>query len=158
MHGFGPVADGCRTQADVFEESHDSHSLLGRALAVSDKEFIADLADGLAVSAYDHVRLEVFFARHRYHQTACDVFRQSDDLIWESGDVLLADVCQKQVDDVAAGFGRVTFGGALGAAAVGYRTESMHGAGSPQAQRIMIQRQGNIEGKKALAKAIAGIK
>lgn len=47
---------------------------------------------------------------------------------------------------------------ALGAAAVGYRTESMHGAGSPQAQRIMIARQGNIEGKKELAKAIAGIK
>ena len=46
----------------------------------------------------------------------------------------------------------------LGSSAVGYRTESMHGAGSPQAQRIMIQRQGNIEGKKALAKAIAGIK
>ena len=46
----------------------------------------------------------------------------------------------------------------LGAAAVGYRTESMHGAGSPQAQRIMIQRQGNIEGKKELAKDIAGIK
>ena len=46
----------------------------------------------------------------------------------------------------------------LGASAVGYRTESMHGAGSPQAQRIMIQRQGNIEGKKALAKVIAGIK
>lgn len=45
----------------------------------------------------------------------------------------------------------------LGASAVGYRTESMHGAGSPQAQRIMISRQGNIEGKKALAKAIAGI-
>jgi len=46
----------------------------------------------------------------------------------------------------------------LGASAVGYRTESMHGAGSPQAQRIMIQRQGNIEGKKELAKVIAGIK
>ena len=46
----------------------------------------------------------------------------------------------------------------LGASAVGYRTESMHGAGSPQAQRIMIQRQGNIEGKKQLAKDIAGIK
>ena len=41
----------------------------------------------------------------------------------------------------------------LGAAAVGYRTESMHGAGSPQAQRIMIQRQGNIEGKKAACKS-----
>lgn len=46
----------------------------------------------------------------------------------------------------------------LGSSAVGYRTESMHGAGSPQAQRIMIARQGNIEGKKALAKSIAGIK
>jgi len=45
----------------------------------------------------------------------------------------------------------------LGTAAVGYRTESMHGAGSPQAQRIMISRQGNIEQKKELAKVIAGI-
>ncbi|MGD9569622.1 MAG: 4-hydroxyphenylacetate 3-hydroxylase family protein [Sedimentibacter sp.] len=45
----------------------------------------------------------------------------------------------------------------LGTAAVGYRTESMHGAGSPQAQRIMISRQGNISGKKELAKAIAKI-
>ena len=45
----------------------------------------------------------------------------------------------------------------LGAAAVGYRTESMHGAGSPQAQRIMISRQGDLEEKKALAKALAGI-
>ncbi len=45
----------------------------------------------------------------------------------------------------------------LGAAAVGYRTESLHGAGSPQAQRIMIARQGNIQGKKQLAKNIAGI-
>ena len=46
---------------------------------------------------------------------------------------------------------------ALGTAAVGYRTESMHGAGSPQAQRIMIARQGNLEHKKALAKALAHI-
>ena len=45
----------------------------------------------------------------------------------------------------------------LGASAVGYRTESMHGAGSPQAQRIMIARQGNLEAKKELAKKIAGI-
>ncbi|MBP2652738.1 MAG: abfD [Firmicutes bacterium] len=45
----------------------------------------------------------------------------------------------------------------LGTAAVGYRTESMHGAGSPQAQRIMIARQGNLAQKKELAKAIAGI-
>ena len=47
---------------------------------------------------------------------------------------------------------------ALGTAAVGYRTESLHGAGSPQAQRIMIARQGNLEHKKALAKALAHVK
>ena len=45
----------------------------------------------------------------------------------------------------------------LGTAAVGYRTESMHGAGSPQAQRIMIARQGNINGKKQLVKDIVSI-
>ena len=42
----------------------------------------------------------------------------------------------------------------LGAAAVGYRTESMHGAGSPQAQRIMISRQGKLNEKKKLARQI----
>ncbi len=46
----------------------------------------------------------------------------------------------------------------LGSAAVGYRTESMHGAGSPQAQRIMIARQGEIGKKKGMAKRIAHIK
>ena len=45
----------------------------------------------------------------------------------------------------------------LGSAAVGYRTESMHGAGSPQAQRIMISRQGRFEEKKEFAKNICGI-
>ena len=43
----------------------------------------------------------------------------------------------------------------LGSAAVGYLTESMHGAGSPQAQRVMISRQSNMEQKKKLAKDIA---
>ena len=45
----------------------------------------------------------------------------------------------------------------LGTAAVGYLTESLHGAGSPQAQRIMISRQGDLASKKALAKSIAHI-
>lgn len=46
----------------------------------------------------------------------------------------------------------------LGTAAVGYRTESMHGAGSPQAQRIMISRQFNLEVKKQFVKDILDIK
>ncbi len=45
----------------------------------------------------------------------------------------------------------------LGRNAVGYLTESMHGAGSPQAQRIQIARQMNIEEKKKLAASLAGI-
>lgn len=35
--------------------------------------------------------------------------------------------------------------------------ESMHGAGSPQAQRVMILREGDLENKIKLAKALIGI-
>lgn len=45
----------------------------------------------------------------------------------------------------------------LGTAAVGYLTESMHGAGSPQAQRIMISRNVNLEEKKRAARKLCGI-
>jgi 4-hydroxybutyryl-CoA dehydratase/vinylacetyl-CoA-Delta-isomerase len=46
----------------------------------------------------------------------------------------------------------------LGTAAVGYLTESMHGAGSPQAQRIMISRRVNMDEKVKAAKRLCGIK
>jgi 4-hydroxybutyryl-CoA dehydratase/vinylacetyl-CoA-Delta-isomerase len=46
----------------------------------------------------------------------------------------------------------------LGRNAVGYLTESMHGAGSPQAQRIQIARQMQLEYKKKIAKRLAKIK
>jgi 4-hydroxybutyryl-CoA dehydratase/vinylacetyl-CoA-Delta-isomerase len=45
----------------------------------------------------------------------------------------------------------------LGRNAVGYLTESMHGAGSPQAQRIQIGRQMQLDFKKQLAQSLAGI-
>jgi 4-hydroxybutyryl-CoA dehydratase/vinylacetyl-CoA-Delta-isomerase len=45
----------------------------------------------------------------------------------------------------------------LGRNAVGYLTESMHGAGSPQAQRVQIARMMNLEDKKQLAKKLAGV-
>lgn len=45
----------------------------------------------------------------------------------------------------------------LGRNAVGYLTESMHGAGSPQAQRIQIARQMQLEYKKKLAKNLARV-
>ena len=45
----------------------------------------------------------------------------------------------------------------LGRNAVGYLTESMHGAGSPQAQRIQIQRLMRLPEKQQLAKKLAGV-
>lgn len=45
----------------------------------------------------------------------------------------------------------------LGPAAAAYLTESLHGAGSPQAQRVVIARQADLEQKKTLAKKLAGI-
>jgi 4-hydroxybutyryl-CoA dehydratase/vinylacetyl-CoA-Delta-isomerase len=44
----------------------------------------------------------------------------------------------------------------IGPGAVGYLTESMHGAGSPQAQRIMLARLANVTQKEQLAKDLAG--
>ena len=45
----------------------------------------------------------------------------------------------------------------LGAGSAAYRTESMHGAGSPEAQMIMIGRLSDLEAKMALARRVAGI-
>ncbi|NIM96010.1 MAG: 4-hydroxybutyryl-CoA dehydratase [Anaerolineales bacterium] len=45
----------------------------------------------------------------------------------------------------------------MGTGAVAYRSESMHGAGSPEAQVIMIERQTDLEHKMSLAKDLAGI-
>jgi 4-hydroxybutyryl-CoA dehydratase/vinylacetyl-CoA-Delta-isomerase len=45
----------------------------------------------------------------------------------------------------------------LGLSAVCYLPESMHGAGSPQAQKIMIARQTNMSSKKRAAKRLCGV-
>jgi 4-hydroxybutyryl-CoA dehydratase/vinylacetyl-CoA-Delta-isomerase len=45
----------------------------------------------------------------------------------------------------------------IGRNAVGYLTESLHGAGSPQAQRIQIARGMKIEDKKQRARKLAGV-
>ena len=45
----------------------------------------------------------------------------------------------------------------MGRNAVGYLTESMHGAGSPQAQRVEIARKVDLEADKAMARRLAGI-
>lgn len=89
---------------------------------------------------------------------------KSDTVVGKNGETI-GDICNKYFagSDICSTEDRMRVlrfleNMCLGSSAVGYRTESMHGAGSPQAQRIMISRQGNIEGKKKLAKDIAGIK
>lgn len=46
---------------------------------------------------------------------------------------------------------------AFGLTAPSYRTESLHGAGSPQAQKIMIERETDMEAKQKFARSISGI-
>jgi 4-hydroxybutyryl-CoA dehydratase/vinylacetyl-CoA-Delta-isomerase len=46
----------------------------------------------------------------------------------------------------------------LGTGAVCYLTESLHGAGSPEAQKIMITRESNLGRMKNAAKRLCGIK
>jgi 4-hydroxybutyryl-CoA dehydratase/vinylacetyl-CoA-Delta-isomerase len=45
----------------------------------------------------------------------------------------------------------------LGRNAVGYLTESLHGAGSPQAQRIVLRRAVDLEEQKTFAARLAGV-
>lgn len=45
----------------------------------------------------------------------------------------------------------------IGVGAVGYLTESMHGAGSPMAQRIMLARLARLDQKEKIAEKIAGV-
>ena len=45
-----------------------------------------------------------------------------------------------------------------GAGAVGYLIESMHGAGPPMAQRIMIGRQADLDGKISRVEKLLGLR
>lgn len=45
----------------------------------------------------------------------------------------------------------------LGPGAAAYLTESLHGAGSPQAQRIMLERLAGMQAKMSLARCLAGL-
>ncbi len=45
----------------------------------------------------------------------------------------------------------------LGRGAAAYRTESMHGAGSPEAQMVVIGRLAGLDEKKRMAAALAGL-
>ena len=60
----------------------------------------------------------ISLGRLGYHQAACQILCQTSDLVREAGNVLLADVCQQQVDQVVACLGLGALRGACNAAAV----------------------------------------
>ncbi|CAN4035567.1 DUF3995 domain-containing protein, partial [Dysosmobacter welbionis] len=72
---------------------------------------------GLAVAAHHRVGVKVRLRGHGDHEAAGDVLGQAHDLIGEAGHVLLAHVCQQQIDLVVARLGLETLGGAGDAAA-----------------------------------------
>ena len=112
MHGLSAVANGGSAQAQVLNEAHNALTVLGLDALAAHKELIADLADGLAVAAHHRVGVEVHLRGHGDHQAARDVLSQTHDLIGEAGHVLLADVCQQQVDLIVAGLGLEALRGA----------------------------------------------
>ena len=117
MHGLGAVADSGCAQAQVLDEAHDALTVLGGDTLAGGEELVADLADGLAVPANNHIAVEVHLRGHGDHQAAGNVLCQTHDLIGEAGDVLLADVGQQQVDLVVARLGLKALGGTGDAAA-----------------------------------------
>ena len=136
VHGLSAVANGGSAQAQVLNEAHNALTVLGLDALAAHEELVADLADGLAVAAHHRVGVEVHLRGHGDHQAAGNVLCQTDDLIGEAGDVLLADVGQQQVDLVVARLGLKALSGAGDAAAeqglvqVGHLDELVfHGAG-----------------------------
>ena len=43
VEGFCPVSDRCGTEADVLQETHDTHSVICGAVTVSDEELVAEI-------------------------------------------------------------------------------------------------------------------
>ena len=117
MHGLGAVADSGCAQAQVLDEAHDALTVLGGNTLASGKELVADLTDGLAVPANNHIAVEVHLRGHGDHQAAGNVLCQTHDLIGEAGHVLLADIGQQQVDLIVARLGLEALSGAGDAAA-----------------------------------------
>ena len=126
VHGLGAVAHGGRAQAQVLDEAQDALAVLRLDALPGHEELVADLADGLAVAAHHRVGVEVLLRGHGHHQAAGDVLRQTDDLIGEAGDVLLAHVGQQQVDLIVARLGLEALRGAGDAAAVQGLVEMGH--------------------------------
>lgn len=131
-------------------------------------------AERLPSGAYVNDRMLTNVAKHNVTRFPYEIARLAQDLAggivatMASEDDLRSDEIGELVDRMLRGrddvptehrmrIMRLIENLTLGRNAVGYLTESLHGAGSPQAQRIEIGRAMDRDGKRALARRLAGI-
>ena len=110
MHGLGQVADSSRAHGHILDQAQQAHTVLGRNGSHT-LEVLLDVIVGCRIAV-------ICLGRLSNHDAAGQILCQTSDLIREAGDVLLADVCQQQVDQVVAGLGLGALRRARNAAAV----------------------------------------
>jgi 4-hydroxybutyryl-CoA dehydratase/vinylacetyl-CoA-Delta-isomerase len=161
---YNGVAKASHIKDKIAEMIHLTETLYSASIACSAEGFC------LSSGAYFPDSLLANVSKHNITRFIYEIFRISHDI---AGGYIATmpsekDLCcddikgyiekyLKGVDDVPAEYrmriGRLIENMTGGTAQV----EAMHGAGSPQAQRIMYLREANLELKKKLAKTIAGI-
>lgn len=150
MYGCGIACScqGCATKAGNFEVDQMLANVCKQNVTRFPYE-IARLAEDIAGGALVTLPSQKDFA--------------SDTVVQADGETL-GEICKKYLCGLKGGASeerqkllRFLENICLGTAAVGYRTESLHGAGSPQAQRIMIGRQADFASKKKMAKSITNV-
>ena len=110
MHGLRQIADCGGAHRHILDQAQQAHTILG-GHGSHTLEVLLDVSVGCRVAV---IRL----GRLGYHDAAGQILCQTSDLIREAGDVLLADVCQQQVDQVVAALGLGALRRACNAAAV----------------------------------------
>ncbi|MDR1603487.1 MAG: 4-hydroxybutyryl-CoA dehydratase [Gracilibacteraceae bacterium] len=167
MADYNGTAKASHVKDKIIEMIHLNETLYSQGIAAS--------AEGYKTPAGNYM-VDLLLSnccKHNVTRFTYDITRLLEDI---AGGILVTLPSEKDFDHpVAGGFMKKYLQGSnvsaenrikllrlienmtFGTGAVGYKTESMHGAGSPQAQRIQVQRYGNIGNKKALVKTLLDI-
>ena len=159
MHG---VRRASHVRDKLVEMTHLTETIHGLGLAASHRSSCHECG----VWQVDSVLANV--TKHHVTRLPYEVVRLAEDLAGGSLSTLpgLADLNHPEIGgkltDVAGGVDRAQMLRLLecltsGAGSVPFRIECMHGAGSPQAQRIVLERETDWEEKIARARVLAGL-
>lgn len=103
VHGFGPIPYSPGAKGQIFNQPHDPHPVF-RGNGIHPFQVLFD------VGAYFRVA-QIFFGGLGDHEATGNILCQTGDFIGETGNVLLTDVGQKQIDQIGSGRGLKTFVG-----------------------------------------------